>query len=426
MLKKVFHMKVNFKFRALKPKTKNKALQTGSIQGRVHFEDSTVFSTFPTKQFCKYADWNAEKQCFRKDAKKNEILNRFRTELSELWHELLADRKRQLSKGIVLPELTPKELIEAFNPKKTNKPEQAEKVYLMQDLIADFLKDSDQKFKNGEFALRVGLLKMSSSNESNKAFALILLKFLANKEIEPKNFRFTIIKEFKSFAKNEGYAESSINSWLSKIGEMFKFALKSEKIEFMPFVEVPKFHVVAKHIENPLDKLQKIMNLQFAKKNLIIALDLFKLQVFTGFSFDDVVYDKHRSDNFDPKLHRIEKNGLVFLIKNRGKTNEKYLSFVYPEAQAIFDKYQNHFPKMNYPAYRLNLQRISKVLGFKLTSHDSRKLCGTFLTELKEVKDMKTIKMALGHNPNTTITNEVYFDDSNLRINSLIANLQNS
>jgi hypothetical protein len=146
-------MTLNFNFRATKKRNPNPELQRGSIQGRVHIKDSKIISTFRTKIFCIRKEWDEISQTLKKKQHTdNAVLNDIRKELNDLWHLLNAEINRKRQSGVVCGDLSPKELIRAFNPKKSDLIPQKENS--LQNLLDVFVETQQKRLKQEQISER--------------------------------------------------------------------------------------------------------------------------------------------------------------------------------------------------------------------------------------------------------------------------------
>lgn len=136
------------------------------------------------------------------------------------------------------------------------------------------------------------------------------------------------------------------------------------------------------------------------------ALDLFRLQIFTGFSWID-------TQTFEPEKHIKQINKKPFICKerqkNKRKTRRKSVVPIFEETRELLDKYGGNFPKIDYVVYKKALKEISILLKIsKLVSHKARKTATYYLTSVKGyARDL--VRIMLGHSSDA-MADQHYFD----------------
>ena len=136
------------------------------------------------------------------------------------------------------------------------------------------------------------------------------------------------------------------------------------------------------------------------------ALDLFKIQIFTGLAWID-------TQNFDCEKHikLIKKQTFVVIKrqKTQRKTERESVVPIFAETREIMNRYGGNFPKINYHVYNKALKVISKLLKINdLVSHKARKTATYYLTTIKGyARDL--VRIMLGHSSDA-MADQHYFD----------------
>lgn len=117
--------------------------------------------------------------------------------------------------------------------------------------------------------------------------------------------------------------------------------------------------------------------------------DLFLFQCYTGLSYADLMkFDKDVVQDID---------GDKVIRSNRQKTDESYIIYLFPEAEAIAEKYKYNLPKLTNQKYNEYLKIIASGAGInkQLTSHSARHTFATYL--INKNIPIESVSRALGH-----------------------------
>lgn len=222
--------------------------------------------------------------------------------------------------------------------------------------------------------------------------------------LKPVDFNRTHLEAFVG-EKGKTSTKKVIISFLKQV---YDFA-KSEKL--IANFEFPKYETETVFFDNePIERgeLDIILKTEgFAHSEAFRnALDLFKLQIFTGLAWID-------TQMFDPKIHIKQISEKPFICKerqkNKRKTRKKSVVPIFEETTEIMSRYGGDFPKIGYQIYHKALKEISKLLKISnLVSHKARKTATYYLTSVKGyARDL--VKIMLGHSSDA-MGDQHYFD----------------
>lgn len=194
--------------------------------------------------------------------------------------------------------------------------------------------------------------------------------------------------------------------YLQILNKVYDFA-KSEKL--IVGFEFPNYETENIFFDNkPLET--KVLDIILAnhrlKPELQQALDLFKLQIFTGLAWID-------TQNFDSEKHIKEIKKTAFICIKRQKTQRKTeresVVPIFEETKEIMSSYGGNFPKIDYHVYNKALKKISILLKISnLVSHKARKTATYYLTSVKGyARDL--VRIMLGHSSDA-MSDQHYFD----------------
>jgi len=136
-------------------------------------------------------------------------------------------------------------------------------------------------------------------------------------------------------------------------------------------------------------ELQKIKDYQPVDEKLQRVKDLFVFQCYTGLAYVDL-------QSFDEDWI-TEVDGYKIISSNRQKTDQPYITILFPEAEAILEKYDYKLPVISNQKYNdyLKLLKAGAEIKKNITSHVGRHTFATLLIN-KDVP-IESVSKALGH-----------------------------
>lgn len=124
-------------------------------------------------------------------------------------------------------------------------------------------------------------------------------------------------------------------------------------------------------------------------KNLAFTKDMFLLGCYTGLRWSDIC-------EISPQK-KISKGGVNWLSGIQKKTGNKFEVMLFPESEAILDKYNWDMSRISLCATNINLKRLALLAGLNklLTMHMSRHTFATMA--LSKGVRMEVVSKMLGH-----------------------------
>lgn len=266
---------------------------------------------------------------------------------------------------------------------KTRLPEVAKPQIKITDLLNAFLENREKAFSANIITANTLKTQKSYLNHWKTFFEKI-------PNLKPEDLNRT---HLEAYLAGEGKTSSKkVQIFLLK--KVYAFC-KSEKL--ITYFEFPNYETETVFFDNePLENtvLEIILANHKLKPTLQSALDLFKIQIFTGLAYID-------TQNFKATKHIKQIKEKPFICLKRQKTQRKTkLESVVPifeETRELMAKYEGDFPKIAYHVYSKSLTKISILLKISpLHSHKARKTATYYLTTIKGY-DRDLVRIMLGH-----------------------------
>ena len=157
--------------------------------------------------------------------------------------------------------------------------------------------------------------------------------------------------------------QSTLAGYMAKLKQFITFGLHNQKIKINPFEGV-KIKRVEKAVQTiTKEDIETILHKEINNDRLNRVRDIFLFAAGTGLAYADVIQIK--PEDFG------EKDGKVFIQKERQKTGVKYFSVLLPFAVEIAKKYDYDLAKLHLSNQKCNsyLKEIQDICG--ITSVDS-------------------------------------------------------
>ena len=207
---------------------------------------------------------------------------------------------------------------------------------------------------------------------------------------------------------NQNFKESTVSGQMCKIRTLFKWLVRSEHIAHNPCegLRVPKGTPKLEWLTE--ERLEYVLNYDFANKTLNKVRDIFGILAATGLSWTD--YNSLKPEDIE------DISGAKVIVKKRNKTSVGFVSVILPFGLNIIERVG--LPKMSNQkinSYLFAIENISGV-GVHLHCHLARKTYATLLINRKV--DITNVMRAMGHSTVKTtlqyyahINNDTVVDD---------------
>lgn len=147
-----------------------------------------------------------------------------------------------------------------------------------------------------------------------------------------------------------------------------------------------------------LSELRRLASLQLVVPALQRTADLFVFCCFTGLAYEDLT-------SFDASTHiRVGVDGLDWIYKRRGKTDEQAILPLFEGARRILEKYGYQLPYIRNDHFNNFLKQVAAIAGLPegITTHTARKTAAN-LWHNEAGLPMDDVALMMGHaDPETT------------------------
>jgi integrase/recombinase XerD len=349
-------MKIYFRLRA------NKS-STSTIYCRVSANQSTCKTDFSTNIQVKKKDWDHNSQRILADDFKNGLLQNIK-------HKL---------------QLTHSNLLNHFEHENITG-EMIKQAYLYSEKLLDiydnFIEHKTKKVSSNTIRIY----------NTRKKLIYEYLKHASKQQISIKELNYSFVEEYEEYLKNKNYGHNYSMKQIQFLKIVSKYAYR--KLKNTQFDAIEDYPINFEYPEFPifltLTELQTLEKYNFASVTLQTTKDLFLMQCYTGFAYNEL-----KSFNF--KNDVVEVNNKKMLCKQRGKTKRIAYLPLFSRFKELLEKY-NYKPRVysnvNYNKY---LKEIAAILGIdkRLTTHVARKTAA--MMWLNEGVSIEVVARMLGH-----------------------------
>ena len=196
------------------------------------------------------------------------------------------------------------------------------------------------------------------------------------------------IEKYKTLLESKYKNETVISHW-KKLKSIIKYAIDCGYIKSNPFIST-----TIKRERKKIDYLSKeeieiLKNAKLDNKSLQNIIDCALFQIASGLSYSDL----KSLTKYDLKMN----DGSAYIIKDRLKTNQTYVSYVLPMGIDIWKKHNGNLPVISNQKYNTYLKTVQDILGIKTTLHTHlfRHTYATLL--LNSGVPIHIVQKALGH-----------------------------
>lgn len=233
-----------------------------------------------------------------------------------------------------------------------------------------------------------------------KVLAFLKYKYKVN-DMHPEEMKFNFIVGFEHFLRtvqNIGFNTSM--KYAKDLKQVMNYITIEEDLSNNVFQSFKAGYkkVKAKYLTE--EELAAIENKVISVARLDEVRDCFIFSCYTGYAYSD-------AEALTPKDVVKGFDGSLWILRNRGKTNEVENVPLLPKAIEIIEKYRNHpycktynklLPVNSNVRYNAYLKEIADLCGINktLTTHVARHTCATTVLLSNDVP-IETVKEFLGH-----------------------------
>lgn len=267
-----------------------------------------------------------------------------------------------------------------------------------------FAKHFDQYIKQLEEKVKVGDLSDGRYKKLKVLRRKVLLymehKF-KNTDIMPQDMKLNFIVGFEHFLKTvQNIGHNTASKYAKDLKQVMGYVIVEED---MPNNTFQSFKATYKKVKRKYlteEELAAIENKVITIERLDKVRDCFVFSCYTGYAYSDVeaLTQKDIVKGFD---------GSLWIMRYRGKTDERENVPLLPKALEIINKYKNHpyckvhnklLPVNSNVRYNAYLKEIAGLCGISktLTTHVARHTCATTVLLSNDVP-IETVQEFLGH-----------------------------
>ena len=220
------------------------------------------------------------------------------------------------------------------------------------------------------------------------------------------------IEQYKSLIESKYKNETAISHW-KKLKSIIRYAIDCGYIKSNPFISTSIKREKKKIDYLTKDEVDLLVNADFDNQSLQNIADCAVFQIASGLCYADL-------KNLSKDDLKIE-GDCGYIIKERLKTNNTFVSYVLPIGIRIWNKYNGNLPVISNQKYNAYLKVIQDILGIKtnLHTHLFRHTYATLL--VNSGVPIHIVQKALGHT-SVLITQQFY---AHLEESTVVSTIKN-